>query len=57
MHAIRRHSTVMATTRADVRPTINLVQGFEMTKQKHNNATKNVTILLGEEEFHIYRQD
>ena len=51
-HAVRRDSTVRATTRDDVRPTTIRVQGFETTKQKHNNATKNVTILLGEEIFH-----
>jgi hypothetical protein len=56
-HAVRRDSTVRATTRADVRPTIIRVQGFEMTKQKHNNATKKVTILLGEEKFRTYRQN
>jgi len=55
-HAVRRDSTVRATTRADVRPTIIRVQGFEMTKQKHNNATENVTILLGRRNsVHILR--
>ena len=55
-HAVRKDSTVRATTRADVRPTITRVQGFEMTKQKHNNETENVTILL-EEKFRTYRQN
>jgi len=37
-------------------PTIIRVQGLEMTRQKHNNATKNVITLLGEEKFRTYWQ-
>ena len=47
LQAVRRHSMVRATTRADVRPTIICAKRFEVTKQKHNNATENVTILWG----------
>jgi hypothetical protein len=57
MDAMRTHSIAMATTRADVRPTIIGIQGFDITKQKHNNETENVTILLRREKFRTYRQN
>ena len=38
---------VKATTRADVGATTIRVKGLEMTKEKHNNETENVTILRG----------